>query len=67
MRNARTGRSFGSFDEEDELASAKKINKGGRVLFMLIILTFNLIFWLIALSEYVKSPEEYLNLNDTTQ
>lgn len=54
------GKGYVGFDD-DILKNAVKVNKFGKVLFLIIVISFNVGFWLIALSEYVKSAEHYLN------
>ena len=48
------------FEEQDPLAFSKKVNNGGKVLYILVVVAFNLIFWSIALLEYFRPAEDYI-------
>ncbi|CAB4061993.1 unnamed protein product [Lepeophtheirus salmonis] len=49
--------------EEEVIRKARLVNKRGKLCFFLGILIFNLIFWSIAFSEYVKKAENYILKN----
>ena len=50
--------------DDDLLGAATKINQLGKVLFLALIFVFNLVFWLVALNEYVKDAQHYLHLDE---
>ena len=41
------------------LAKAKRVNCLGRMAFISVVLAFNLGFWIVGLSEYVKPSDAY--------
>ena len=49
-----------SENEEDCLLQAKRINHVGRILFIVLTLIFNIVFWAIAAYEFSRPAEEYL-------
>ena len=54
-----------SLREEDTLASARRWNFLGKVIYVVLYLLFNIVFWSIATNEYLRPAEEYIN-DDTT-
>ena len=61
IETSHPGKRWVGFDD-GVLKNAKKINKFGKFLFLVVCVIFNVAFWSIALSEYVKSAEHYLQL-----
>ena len=52
--------------DEDELVAAKRMNNIGKIVYAVLYLIFNIVFWVIAISEYVRPAEEYINNNKLT-
>ena len=52
--------------EDDELETAKRINNIGKIVYAVLYLIFNIVFWVTAISEYVRPAEEYINNNKLT-
>ena len=52
-----------SDEKEDKLAAARHWNYLGKIVYLVLYLMFNLVFWIIALTEYVRPAEEYINGN----
>lgn len=48
-------------NENDFLLHARKINNIGKILFVFLTLSFNLVFWAIAAHEFSRPAEEYLD------
>ena len=53
-----------SDEKEDKLAAARRWNYLGKIVYLVLYLMFNLVFWIIALTEYVRPAEEYINGNN---
>ena len=53
-----------SDEVEDKLAAARRWNYLGKIVYLVLYLMFNLVFWCIALTEYVRPAEEYINGNN---
>ena len=53
-----------SDEKEDKLAAARHWNYLGKIVYLVLYLMFNLVFWIIALTEYVRPAEEYINGNN---
>ena len=43
------------------LKKAKQLNKAGKIMFVLLSVLFNLVFWYIAIKEYNRPAEEYID------
>ncbi|TRY75302.1 hypothetical protein TCAL_15664 [Tigriopus californicus] len=61
IQTSHPGKRYVGYDD-NIMRDAQKTNQLGKTLFLLVILIFNLIFWIVALGEYVKSAEHYLHL-----
>ena len=46
--------------ENEELKGAKRLNRAGQVFFIIVVVLFLAGYWFIALKEYFKPAEEYL-------
>ncbi len=46
--------------EEDPLRYAKRFNTFGKVVYIVTVVVFNIVFWIVAINEFVIPPEEYL-------
>ena len=46
--------------ENEELKGAKRLNRAGQVFFIIVVVLFLAVYWFIALKEYFKPAEEYL-------
>lgn len=44
----------------EEMAGAKRLNDLGKVVYVAIIIAFNIFFWVVAITEYVRPAEEYI-------
>ena len=51
----------GKMKPTDEFKLAKKFNKLALVIFCILIIGFNLVFWAISAREYVKAPESFVD------
>ena len=49
--------------DDDELKGAKRLNRAGTVLFALIAVIFQFIFWIVALKEFYRPAEEYIHIH----
>ena len=47
-------------DKKENLKVAAKLNNWAKVVFAIVIVLFNVIFWTVAFREYVKPSREYL-------
>ena len=47
--------------EEDNLAAARRWNHLGKVIYVVCYLLFNLVFWITAITEYMRPAEEYIS------
>lgn len=45
---------------QDPLKRAAGVNRAGKVILLLIVVIFNLVFWTIAINEYITPAETYL-------
>lgn len=43
------------------LRSAIRFNNLGKITFASLYIVFNLIFWIVAIKEYARSAQEYIN------
>ena len=50
--------------DEDLIEMAKKRNFAAKIVFIFVLGLFNLVFWTVAMFEYQKKPEEYLNASN---
>lgn len=50
--------------EEAALTSATRWNFIGKVFYAVLYLIFNIIFWITAITEYVRPAEEYIHSDD---
>jgi hypothetical protein len=46
--------------QKDMMINAKRINTAGKIIFILICVFFNLVFWVLAINEYKRPAEEYI-------
>ena len=53
-------------EEEDELAPARHMNCIGKIVYVVLYIFFNIVFWVTAISEYVRPAEEYINNDKLT-
>ena len=64
MLNGNGAKVFHSMDEKQDkkenLKVAAKLNNWAKVVFAIVIVLFNVIFWTVAFREYVKPSREYL-------
>jgi hypothetical protein len=49
------------------LTRAKGVNKAGKILLLLIIVLFNVVFWTIAINEYLTPPENYVPKENSSE
>ena len=49
-------------DDKDPYQKVKRLNKMAQVGYIVVILIFNVIFWAIAIEEFLRPAEEYLDL-----
>ena len=49
-------------DYQENIEMAKMINLVGMIAFVVVLLVFNIAFWVSALSEQTKSGREFLNV-----
>ena len=61
IRNAREEPNQDVKIDKDWIEMAKKRNFAAKIVFIFVTGLFNLIFWTVAMLEYQKKPEEYLN------
>ena len=47
-------------NEDKSLKSAKRLNSAGKIVFAILMIAFNAVFWTVALREYVRPAEDYL-------
>ena len=45
----------------DARVRARRFNNFGKIIYVLIVVAFNIIFWVIAVRVYLMPPEKYLN------
>ena len=46
---------------EDVLAAVRRWNHIGKIVYVVLYILFNIVFWATALSEYVRPAEQYIN------
>ena len=46
---------------DDTLAMARRWNHLGKVIYVVLYLIFNLVFWTSAIAEYMRPADEYIN------
>ena len=51
---------------EDELAPARHMNCIGKIVYVVLYIFFNIVFWVTAITEYVRPAEEYINNDKLT-
>ena len=52
---------FGNKEEVDDLlASARRWNHLGKIVYVILYVLFNIVFWITAITEYLRPAEEYL-------
>ena len=59
------GRSMKS-NPEDVLAAARRWNHIGKIVYVVLYILFNIVFWITAISEYVRPAEQYINNDKLT-
>jgi hypothetical protein len=47
-------------EEEKKLTGAKRLNCIGKSSFAIFMIVFNLVFWIVAINEYLKPAEDYI-------
>ena len=52
---------YGRMDSNDKLSEARKWNHLGKVIYVVLYAVFNLVFWIVAITEYMRPAEEYIN------
>lgn len=45
----------------DVLAAARRVNDIGKVIYVVLYIMFNIVFWSVAITEYIRPAEEYIN------
>jgi len=50
--------------ETDPLQSAKRFNRFGKIVYVVCVVVFNVVFWSVALAEFYTPAEHYLNVED---
>jgi hypothetical protein len=53
---------FFAMQDNDGLQMARYFNCLAQIIFVAIVLTFNIIFWSVACSHYLADPETFLDL-----
>ena len=46
--------------EKDLMLQARRFNDLGKVVYLVVVIVVNIIFWWIAIAEFLRPPEEYL-------
>ena len=52
---------FYTWKDEDKYEAARRWNHLGKVVYVVLYLIFNIAFWAVAIQEYVRPAEEYIN------
>lgn len=52
--------------EGDILAAARRWNHIGKIVYVVLYILFNIVFWATAISEYVRPAEQYINNDKLT-
>ena len=53
-------------EEDDLLASARRWNNLGKIVYVVIYVVFNIVFWITAITEYLRPAEEYISRDTVT-
>ena len=53
-------------EDDDLLASARKWNHLGKIVYVVIYVVFNIVFWITAITEYLRPAEEYISRDTVT-
>ena len=71
VRSISPGKRLPSYDNQDakedddmRLMHARRLNRFGKISFAALGILFNIIFWSVALAEYVRPAEEYFISKD---
>lgn len=51
-------------EQGDLLAAARRVNDIGKVIYVVLYVMFNIVFWAVAITEYIRPAEEYINDGD---
>ena len=43
------------------------INNLGKFVYLLILVVFNIVFWTVALQEYLRDAEQYINIDQSQE
>lgn len=60
------GSRVSSNNPDDILAAARRWNHVGKIVYVVLYVIFNIVFWATAISEYVRPAEEYINNDKLT-
>ena len=70
MLNSSTSSEAGLFannpEAADALEAARRWNYLGRIVYVVLYVFFNIVFWITAISEYVRPAEEYISKDSVT-
>lgn len=55
-----------SSNPDDILAAARRWNHIGKIVYVVLYILFNIVFWATAISEYVRPAEQYINNDKLT-
>jgi len=70
MLNSSTSSEAGLFannpEAADALEAARRWNYLGKIVYVVLYVFFNIVFWITAISEYVRPAEEYISKDSVT-
>ena len=52
------------FDSDPPWKNPYTVNKCGKILYIVILVVFNITFWAVALPEYLTDAKHYINIDD---